>query len=60
MKEALPQIVFLAALTINFLTSLIDSNRNSKASLIATIFLIAVTHWGGFFEPLLAFLSAKP
>jgi len=59
MKEALPQMVFIAVLVINFLTSLIDRDRNSMASLIATVFLLAVTYWGGFFKPLLDFLAAK-
>lgn len=56
MKEALPQMIFIVVLVINLITSLIDSNRNFKASLIATIVLVALTHWGGFFKPLLAFL----
>jgi hypothetical protein len=59
MKEALPQMVFIAVLVINFLTSLIDRDRNSMASLIATLFLLAVTYWGGFFKPLLDFLTAQ-
>ncbi len=57
MKEALPQMIFIVVLVINLCTSIIDSNRNFKASLIATIVLVALTHWGGFFEPLFAFLS---
>jgi len=57
MKEALPQMVFIVVLLINLLTSLIDSDRNFKASLIATIVLVAITHWGGFFKPLLDFLA---
>jgi len=56
MKEALPQMIFIVVLLINLCTSLIDSNRNFKASLIATIVLVALTHWGGFFKPLLDFL----
>jgi hypothetical protein len=56
MKEALPQIIFIVVLLINLSMSLIDSDRNFKASLIATIVLIAITHWGGFFKPLFAFL----
>jgi antibiotic biosynthesis monooxygenase (ABM) superfamily enzyme len=56
MKEALPQMIFIVVLVINLITSLIDSNRNFKASLIATIILVALTYWGGFFKPLLAFL----
>jgi hypothetical protein len=59
MKAALPQMIFVAVLVINFLTSLIDKDRNSMASLIATIFLLAVTYWGGFFKPLFEFLTAK-
>ena len=51
-QEALPQMIFIAVLVINFLTSLIDSDRNSKASLIATIILLALTYWGGFYKPL--------
>ena len=60
MKEALPQIIFLAALAINFISSLIDSNRNTWASFTATALLVALTYWGGFFEPLIDFLSAPP
>jgi len=56
MKEALPQMIFIVVLVINLITSLIDSNRNFKASLIATIVLVALTYWGGFFKPLLAFI----
>jgi hypothetical protein len=59
MKEALPQMIFIAVLVINLLTSLIDSDRNTRASLIATLFLVAVTYWGGFYKPLLDFLTAK-
>jgi ABC-type dipeptide/oligopeptide/nickel transport system permease subunit len=59
MEEALPQIVFLVVLLINLGTSLIDNDRNFKASLIATIIVVAITHWGGFFKPLLDFLTAK-
>jgi antibiotic biosynthesis monooxygenase (ABM) superfamily enzyme len=58
MKEALPQMIFIVVLLINLCTALIDSNRNFKASLIATIVLVALTHWGGFFKPLLTFLRA--
>jgi len=56
MKEALPQMIFIVLLLINLCNSLIDSNRNFKASLVATIVLMALTYWGGFFEPLLTFL----
>ena len=59
MKEALPQMIFIAVLVINFLTSLIDSDRNFKASLISTIILVALTYWGGFYKPLFDFLTAK-
>jgi len=57
--SALPQMIFLAVLLINFLTSLIDSDRNSKASFIATIIIVALTYWGGFYKPLFDFLTAK-
>ena len=60
MKEALPQIIFIAVLAINLCTSLIDSNRNFKASLVATTILVGLTYWGGFFKPLFYFLAAKP
>jgi hypothetical protein len=59
MKQALPQMIFIAVLVINFLISLIDGDRNSKASLIATIVLVALTYWGGFYKPLFDFLNAK-
>jgi len=59
MKEALPQMVFIVVLVINFLTSLIDRDRNSVASLVATLFLLGVTYWGGFFKPLFDFLGPK-
>ena len=59
MKEALPQMIFIAVLAINLCTSLIDNNRNFKASLIATIILVAITYWGGFYKPLFDFLTAK-
>jgi len=59
MKEALPQMVFIAVLVINFCTSLIDRDRNTKASFIATLFLLGVTYWGGFFKPLFDFLAPK-
>lgn len=59
MKEALPQMLLIAVLVINFLSSLIDSDRNSKASFIATIIIVALTYWGGFFKPLLDLLTAK-
>jgi hypothetical protein len=59
LKEALPQMIFIVVLLINLLTSLIDSNRNFKASLLATIVLLGITYWGGFFKPLLAFLTIE-
>jgi hypothetical protein len=59
MKEALPQMIFIVVLVINLITSLIDSDRNSKASLIATIILVALTYWGGFYKSLFDFLTAK-
>jgi hypothetical protein len=59
MKEALPQMIFLVVLTINFVTSIIDSNRNAMASFGATIVLIGLTYWGGFYKPLIEFLTAK-
>lgn len=59
MKEALPQMIFIAVLVINFLTSLIDNDRNSKASLVSTIILVALTYWGGFYKPLFDLLAAK-
>jgi hypothetical protein len=58
-QEALPQMIFIAVLVIYFITSLVDSNRNSKASLIGTIILVAITYWGGFYKPLIDFLTAK-
>jgi len=58
-QEALPQLIFIAVLVINFITALIDSDRNSKASLILTIILVALTYWGGFYKPLIDFLTAK-
>jgi hypothetical protein len=59
MKEALPQMIFIAVLVINFCASLLDRDRNSTASFVATIILLAVTYWGGFFKPLIDFLTAK-
>lgn len=59
MKEALPQMVFIAVLAIYFFTSLIDRDRNSTASLVLTLLLLGVTYWGGFFKPLFDFLTAK-
>jgi len=59
LREALPAMVFIAVLVINLITSLIDSNRNFKASLLATILLAAITYWGGFFKALLAFIASE-
>jgi hypothetical protein len=59
MIEALPQILFLAVLVINLGTSLIDNDRNVMASLTASAILVALTYWGGFYQPLIAFLTAK-
>jgi hypothetical protein len=58
MKEAIPQIVFIAVLLINLITSLLDSDRNFKASLVSTGIVVAITYWGGFFQPLLIFLNS--
>jgi hypothetical protein len=57
MKEALPQMIFIVVLIINLIMSVIDSNRNFMVSLIATMVVVALTHWGGFFKPLLALLQ---
>jgi len=59
MKEALPQMVFIAVLLINLGTALLDSDRNFKASLISTAILVGLTYWGGFFQPLFDFLTAR-
>lgn len=59
MKEALPQMIFIAVLAINLCTAIIDSERNFKASLVSTIILVALTYWGGFYKPLFDFLAAK-
>ena len=59
MFEALPQIIFLAVVVINILSSLLDRDRNSTASFIATIILLGLTYWGGFYEPLIDFLTSK-
>ena len=47
-QDALPQMTFIAVLVINFITSLANSERNYKATLIATIIIVALTYWGGF------------
>jgi hypothetical protein len=59
LKDALPQMVFIAVLLINLCTALMDSDRNFMASLIATFILVAITYWGGFYKPLLDFLATK-
>jgi hypothetical protein len=59
MKEALPQMTFIAVLLINLCTSLIDNDRNFRASLISTFFLVTLTYWGGFYKPLFDFLTAR-
>jgi hypothetical protein len=58
MREVLPPLVLLGVLVINLLSSIVDSNRNTKASVLATVILLAITAWGGFFAPLLNFLKA--
>jgi len=58
-KEALPQLVFLLVLVVNFISSLMDSDRNSKASFVATIILVAITYWGNFYKPLFDFFAIK-
>jgi hypothetical protein len=60
MKEALPQMVFIAVLVINLATSIIDSDRKFMASLIATLIVVGLTYWGGFYKPLIDFLVATP
>jgi len=59
MQEALPQIIFILLLFINFFCSVINPNRNSLASFIATTVLVALTWWGGFFQPLIDVLIRK-
>jgi TRAP-type C4-dicarboxylate transport system permease large subunit len=59
MNEALPQMIFIVVLLLNLCASLIDPDRNFKASLISTIILVAITHWGGFYKPLFEFLNTK-
>jgi len=59
MKEALPAIVLIVVLVINFISSVIDQDRNSWASLIATLIILAITWWGGFFAPLFELLRAN-
>jgi antibiotic biosynthesis monooxygenase (ABM) superfamily enzyme len=58
MKEAIPQMVFMVVLIINLTASLLDENRNFKASLISTGILVAITYWGGFFQPLFIFINS--
>jgi hypothetical protein len=59
-KEALPQMVFIAVLVINLLTSLIDQDRKFMASFIATLIMVGLTYWGGFYKPLMDLLAAAP
>lgn len=59
LREALPAMLFIAVLLINMITSLIDSNRNFKASLLATLVLLGLTYWGGFFKALVAFIASE-
>jgi len=59
LKKALPQLVFLSVLLINLITSLLESDRNSRASLIATIILVAITYWGNFYKPLFDFFAIQ-
>ena len=58
MKEAIPQMVFIVVLIINLTASLLDSDRNFKASLISTGILVAITYWGGFFQPLFILINS--
>lgn len=51
-KEILPQALFIIVLFINFLTALVDRERNITASLIATGILLGLTYWGGFYTQL--------
>mgnify|MGYP001270232817 CR=1 FL=1 len=52
-KDIFPQIAFLIVLGFNLLMAAIDHGRNFLASFIATIILISITYWGGFFDILL-------
>jgi ABC-type dipeptide/oligopeptide/nickel transport system permease subunit len=58
-KAALPQMIFIIVLMLNLGASLIDHDRNFKTSLMATIILLALTYWGGFYKPLFDFLNAQ-
>jgi hypothetical protein len=60
MKAALPQMIFIAVLAINLCTSLIDRDRKFVASLIATAIIVGLTYWGGFYKPLIVYLTATP
>lgn len=57
--NALPQFVFLLVLLINWVSSLMDSDRNSVASLIATLTLVGITYWGNFYKPLIDFFAIQ-
>jgi hypothetical protein len=59
LSEILPSMIFLTLLTVNFISSLTNGNRNSWASFIATSILLGLTYWGGFYKPLIDFLAAK-
>ena len=59
LQAALPQIVLLVVFGINLLTSFFNSDRNTKASFVATVILLDMTYWGGFFEPLIDFFGTK-
>ena len=52
-KEMIPQVLFILVLGFNLLAALIDRERNFVASLIATIILISLTYWGGFYGQLI-------
>ena len=60
MKEALPQMTLIVVLTINFLMAVISSDRNAIASFIATVIVLSITFWGGFFTPLINYLMSPP
>ncbi len=59
MKEALPQMIFIVVLAINLIMALLDKDRNFTASAVATAIIVALTHWGGFYKPLIDFLTTK-
>ncbi len=57
MKAALPQMIFIAVLVINLIMAFLDKDRNLTASAIATAIIVALTHWGGFYKPLIDFFT---